>query len=410
MSIMYTVLPDIIKQMMKERNIEQFKFFIDGGTNNQDGYMGEIVFFHVVTNNNERLNLVLKSAKAQEDLKNILSADILYERELNMYTIVIPTLKNFAERNNLLEMDKFIPRLWFAEKHSNQVNIVLENLKLRNFHIHDRRKPMDSSHMKVLFETYGKWHGISMAFRDQYPRHFSKLLENWMDPRLKLIQSFGLVKLYKKELGIIKRMLAERERDDLLKIFDGVENEIESILFRKNLDQSDSLIISHGDNWSNNYLFKYEGSDGDYKPNQVYLLDFQLSRLDSPALELSSTLYNMGDRHVFADFNNLLTIYHKSLTETLKILGSDAKVLFAMDDLKRHWKKYGLFSVLNSFVYLRIALCEAEEAPDLSKMAENGEDLDGAFSFETKNMQTFWQRVLDIFIHYAEFCNQLSIE
>ncbi|XP_045477848.1 uncharacterized protein LOC123682999 [Harmonia axyridis] len=403
-----SLLCDILKQMMKEKKIEHYKFNIDGDSNNSDGYMGEIVFFHVILDNNERLNLVLKSAKPHETLKKILASDILYNREFLMYTKVFPELENFTKSKNVQDMATFIPKVWFAEKHSDQVNIVLENLKVQNFNICDRKKPMDSSHMRILFDTYGKWHAISMAFRDQHPEKFSSLVENWVDPRLKLIKSLGLVKYHGIDLSVVKNMSIERKRFDVVKVLESIEDQMEDILFRKNSEDEDLLIISHGDNWCTNYMFKYKESEGTSTPNEVFFLDFQFSRLDSPALELSSTLYNMGDKETFKDFDNLLNIYYKSFSKTMKLLGSNPAELFTMDDLKSHWRRHGVYTVLYVFIFLRIALCDADDAPDLIKMAEDGTDFEGSFSFQTKNMEIFWERAYDIFVHYAEFINKLS--
>lgn len=137
-------------------------------------------------------------------------------------------------------------------------------------------------------------------------------------------------------------------------------------------------------------------------PTHVYFLDFQLSRPESPATEISSILYNMGDKNCLQNSEKLLNIYHRKLSETLKILGSDSRELFTLDDLKRHWRQYAIFSVLHTFIYTRVAQCDPDDAPDLNQMAENEEDFYGAFTFELKNMETFWKRILDIFTHYGE--------
>ncbi|XP_045477847.1 uncharacterized protein LOC123682998 [Harmonia axyridis] len=410
MSVINTqsLLCDILKQIMKEKTNEHYTFNIDGGTNNSDGYMGEIVFFHVILEDNERLNLVLKSAKSHKSLKEILFSDIIYNREFLMYTKVFPELEKFTKSKNVQDMATFIPKVWFAEKHLDQVNIVLENLKLQNFHICDRKKPMDSSHMRILFDTYGKWHAISMAFRDQHPEKFSRLVENWVDPKLKLIKSFGFVKHHGIDLSVVKKMSIERKRFDLVKLLDSIEGQMEDILFRNYSEDENLLIISHGDNWCNNYMFKYKENEGTSTPTDVFFIDFQLSRLDSPALELSSTLYNMGDKETFKDFDNLLNIYYKSFSKTMKLLGSNPAKLFTMDDLKSHWKRHAVHTIVYVFVYLRISLCDADDAPDLIKMAEDGTDFDGSFSFHTKNMDLFWERAYDIFIHYTEFVNKIS--
>lgn len=253
-----SLLCEIVQKLMQKLNIDEYKINIDGGTGNGDGYMGEIIFFHIIINDNKKLDLVLKSAKANETIKNELGGDILYFREYDMYTKVVSALRQFTEHKNFQGLDSFIPKLWFAKAENDQICLVLENLKPRKFHVRNRGKSMDKDHMELLFETYGKWHGISMAYKDQHPDEFRKIVENWKDPREKILQKFGLPELFKKEVGIIKIKLVEKGRQDLLMFFEGVENEMENILFRHTLEEKDALVVSHGDNWSNNYMFKYE--------------------------------------------------------------------------------------------------------------------------------------------------------
>lgn len=79
-----------------------------------------------------------------------------------------------------------------------------------------------------------------------------------------------------------------------------------------------------------------------------------------------------------------------------------------MNDVKRHWKKHGLFAVVNIFIFLRIAMCKSEEAPDFNKISENGGEFYGAFSFEMENMEIFWDRAMEVFIHYGELCKKFA--
>ncbi|XP_045477851.1 uncharacterized protein LOC123683002 [Harmonia axyridis] len=396
-----SVLSVVVQQMMINKNIVDYEFDVDGGTSRSDGFLGDVIFFHVKYKNKIDY-LVLKTGKTNENVRNLVDADTLYNREICMYTKVIPLLEEFAKIKNNTVLPTFIPNVVFHHKES----LVMENLRKQNFHMWNRRKPMTLAHLELLYENYGIWHGVTMAFKNQKPEEFSKCISGWRDCRFRLNKTSGLSRHLKREFSEVMRRLADRNRSDLVDVYKSYIDKIDHVLYRRDLKKEDMLIISHGDTWCNNYLFRNELPAEESKPNRVYFLDFQLSRPESPGLEMSSILYNMGGKDSFNNTDRLLKIYHSKLSETLKRLGSDPEKLFTMDDLKRHWKRYAFFNVLHSFIYSRISLCDDDDAPDLNQMAENGVDFDGVFFFEMKNMDLFWDRVLEIFIHYGEMLKE----
>ncbi|XP_044758337.1 uncharacterized protein LOC123316359 [Coccinella septempunctata] len=397
------VFQSVVERMMKSKDIENYKFEIDGGTAKSDGFIGDVIFFNI-QHESEKEHLVLKTAKTGETIRKRIDADTAYDREICMYTKVLPALEQFTRRKGLSVIPSFIPKVLFNFKES----LVMENLKMRGFHMWNKNKMMGMAHIKLLFENYGVWHGITMAFKDQQPDEFSSCVQGWIDSRFSLNKAFGLTTHFSREFSEVLKLLAEKGRHDLVDVYKKFEGRIDDYVYRRDLPERDMLIISHGDAWCNNFLFKYKDGEKQSQPNQVYFLDFQLSRPESPATEISSVLYNMGDRECFENFQNLLSVYHDKLSETLRSLGSDPDKLFPMDILKRHLGQYAFFSVLHSFIYTRVAQCQLDEAPDLGEMAENGKDLDGAFAFGLKNMELFWERILEVFIHYGEILKQCS--
>lgn len=131
----------------------------------------------------------------------------------------------------------------------------------------------------------------------------------------------------------------------------------------------------------------------------MVFIDFQLSSLGSPIYDLSYYLYAVADQEILQHFNSLLATYHHSLISSLKKLGADSYHI-TLEDLKRHWKKFGLFGVVLAPFILKFELSEADEVVDFAECAESG-DIADTFNLEIKNKQVFEDRVVAVFKHYA---------
>lgn len=131
----------------------------------------------------------------------------------------------------------------------------------------------------------------------------------------------------------------------------------------------------------------------------MVFIDFQLSSLGSPIYDLSYYLYAVADEEVLQHFNSLLATYHHSLMSFLKKLGVDSYQI-ALEDLKRHWKEFGIFGLVLAPFILKLELSEADEVVDFAECAERG-DIADTFSLEIKNKQVFEDRVAAVFKHYA---------
>lgn len=135
-------------------------------------------------------------------------------------------------------------------------------------------------------------------------------------------------------------------------------------------------------------------------------LDFQLSRVASPVIDLSYFLYACADAAILKHFDFILQIYHTSFCDFLKDLDcdrdDDIEAVFSLKKLKEHWKDFGKFGlVMGSFV-LKLALCDTDEVPDLADTAENGGDFKGTLDITIKNQDEYARRVRDTFLHYGE--------
>lgn len=109
-------------------------------------------------------------------------------------------------------------------------------------------------------------------------------------------------------------------------------------------------------------------------------MDWQILRYGSPALDLVHFLFVCTDSNLRAKhYDELLKIYHNSLTELLNSLGGDTETQFPFEALLDQLKKFGRFGVIMSFVMVPLLLTKIEDLPDLDDFIKETKDKPRSF-------------------------------
>lgn len=83
-------------------------------------------------------------------------------------------------------------------------------------------------------------------------------------------------------------------------------------------------VVNHGDTWTNNLLFKYDDSG---RPVHVTLIDFQVCRYTSPAMDIQYFLFtSVRDDVIDSRVSDLLDAYLGALNKQLEELGSTQRL------------------------------------------------------------------------------------
>lgn len=106
----------------------------------------------------------------------------------------------------------------------------------------------------------------------------------------------------------------------------------------------------------------------------------------SPALDLVHFLFVCTDSDLRAKhYDDLLKIYHNSLTELLNSLGGDADAQFPFEALLGQLKKFGKFGVIISFVMIPLILTEVGNLPDLDTFVKETKENPRSFLQQFSN-------------------------
>ncbi|KAL3277103.1 hypothetical protein HHI36_012461 [Cryptolaemus montrouzieri] len=391
------IVPEIVEKM----GINEYELEIGRQIERGQNYMGTIIFFKVICKDNMVThNFVMKVAKVSEALRKNIPVEKAFNRELVMYNEVFPAFQNLiAEVYPAFEFD-CIPKVYWTNSVINEEALILENLETRGYLMYDRTKPWDFDHVMLAMENFGRFHALSLALRDQKPAVFENLKKKITTSILmEYAKKMNLWQFHGKYLKHAKDLLSNSGREDLVKKFDSFDEEIESII--QDPIEEDKIVISHGDSWSCNFMFKYQ-EEYPTKPLKICMLDYQLSYVDSPVRDLSYNIYTTCDKTCLDQLDLLLQGYYSSLSRSLRNLGSDPEQVFTYEQLKRHWKQYSKFGLLLSSCIIKLELTENSDAPDLQNSAEEGKEVNDYYDAELQNEEEYDRRILDVFTHYGD--------
>jgi len=297
----------------------------------------------------------------------------------------IPILERFTE----------YPKCYAAA--SDTVNdehvIIMENLKMNGFGLWDKTKSIDYDTVCLYMKALGKLHAISFAFRDQKPKLFDEITD-FED---------CIVKMLKKEDNVFVVML-KATLEMVLSVLDQPEeirviNTVKENCIEETLRLSDKKIagkfyvLTHGDSWNNNMFYSNEGSS---KPKKICLLDWQISKCASPAMDICYYLMSSTNKAIRERTDELLAVYHNSLSDFMDRLGSDVNKWFTFNDLIDQLKAVGMYGVLMAPMLLQIMVSDSKNIIDLDSISKEKPEITDIAILDERTTKEFKQRLSDV--------------
>uniref|UniRef100_A0A182QCA0 CHK kinase-like domain-containing protein n=1 Tax=Anopheles farauti TaxID=69004 RepID=A0A182QCA0_9DIPT len=146
-------------------------------------------------------------------------------------------------------------------------------------------------------------------------------------------------------------------------------------------------VVCHGDYAGDNMMFSYNGGF----PNRMILLDWQLAKYGSPALDFVHTLFLSTDESFRRNhYDNMLQTYHNALMSHLERLGDDsATEWFPLTVLMRLIKLHARQALLLGMLHIPLTIASEETTiAKVDKTTEEREDVDSvqiSDTYDAKN-------------------------
>uniref|UniRef100_A0A6P7FLA1 Uncharacterized protein LOC114331585 n=1 Tax=Diabrotica virgifera virgifera TaxID=50390 RepID=A0A6P7FLA1_DIAVI len=379
---------DLLEESLNEK-IEHFEIKEHEGNQKGQGHLGEMVFLSLKNKNTgEDHHLVVKQClEGSEETSKFMS--MCFNNEVHFYKKVIPTLEAFQKSFPKGQTFKSIPKCFATSSKEGEEKLVMENLKLKGYEMHPKKVPLNSKMYEIIFKTYGKFHGISYAFKHYHPEQFTELAAGYHN-NMKIFFEQDVMK--EALTSVCKKTTEFLEEEDEIKIIDNFKkynDNAPQMFFDALAYKSPYSVFVHGDCWSNNMMFKYNKS-GDIE--DIKLFDFQMAAVGSPVWDLTYTFYSGADEETISNLDHFLEIYYKSLSDTLKEYGCNAEKVLPFKELKNEWKEHNAFGVLLGLLVWNIKNLEPSESPNIAKLLDGDSQTDNFSQIVSKADSTGFKK------------------
>ncbi|CAG9838936.1 unnamed protein product [Diabrotica balteata] len=368
MESIYPEVQTIIKNIAVSEGFTDPEITASGQMDNGEGFTGNVIFISITDKQRTKgLDIVVKQSNLNQNVRDAIPVHTLYKNESYFYNRIWPELSKL--QNTLPNIDPFnnIPKCFATDVHKDKECLIMENLMTQQFKTIEKNVSFSDAELKYILTKYGKFHGLSFGYKAKYPNNFNEFCETltpyWKiqgDAKLFIYCFEDAVKKCEKYLSLNKDIKTKESLEKLTK--NCVELYKNSVTYTGNYG-----VITHGDCWSNNMMFKY---DKNGKIEDMKFIDFQASSKASVVQDLAYFLYSGCDKQVLDNLDKYLMIYHKSLVETC--LALDCKEYISFEELKKEWKEYCYFGFMMALIVFGVKCAIPEDI----KKADFGELLD----------------------------------
>lgn len=169
----------LVEQIIKENNFQDFFLEIKKGSQVGEGFSGELTSISISENGSDkRLDIVIKTAPTNAIRRKEFLTNETFHNESTFYTKLMPNFAKFQNEKNLPKDAQFqaYPKCYAAicNIEKEQFAIILEDLRPQGFKMWNKAKTAPIEIIHMVMRELGKFHGLSIAMKDQRPDEFAE--------------------------------------------------------------------------------------------------------------------------------------------------------------------------------------------------------------------------------------------
>ncbi|XP_063241157.1 uncharacterized protein LOC134541572 [Bacillus rossius redtenbacheri] len=320
-----------------------------------DNYLGSVYRIKVECCSLEK-DLIVKIMPNERDGCKFISSFGVFQRELDMYHKVLPKLYSVM-KDKSGHIEYFSPYCYPTTRTD---AIILEDLKPLGYHMADRKKQLDMDHALLVLSTLAKLHAFSYIMGPESIKHYHDV---FFSKEIRHLSGGFLTSIVKSLCRTVSTWKGFEDCASNLWCFS--ESAIEHINDDVAPREDSFCVLNHGYCWTTNFLFRYCPDTGTLL--DMKLIDFQLGRYSSPALDLIFFFHTSLRLDVWKQQDKLLKHYHDELTRWLASSGCSPNV-YTYQDLQKDMTEKVSYALAISSTVLAIALAGPGEEPNLEKL------------------------------------------
>ncbi|VVD03610.1 unnamed protein product [Leptidea sinapis] len=329
-------LNEIVSHISKNYGLQTWRFICQDMTDNIENYFGILIPLTIIGTKEDcetEINIFLKVPPiyAAPRLKPIY--EYLFNTECYIYGTIIPLYKTTS---NYGRIEEFIPEHYFIDSAPEQHVVALKNMVSEGFKRYNKERFLDFDHTLVALKTLAQFHAFWVILEKKGKAPKDKLIRPYNDTHPKEY-NITLKLALKNHVKHFAKTKYEEFLKSLYTRFDEIRVESST--------KAKRMLLGHGDYWKENILFKYKEG----KPIQACILDFQTSRLLSPAQDfLSFLLYSHFSPSRLQNFDHFLTVYLETFHLTLR--DNNIDLLTYTEEIRHDFRVVAKDCVITSFM------------------------------------------------------------
>lgn len=246
-------LPNFAKKLLestaRDNGFRDYSVQIKSGSQAGDGFASEIFSIAITENKSEkRLDLVCKVAPLNKNKRKEFMAEVVFDREASLYDKLMPIFAQFQKEKNVPEADQFLsyPKCYatIADIESEHFAIILEDLRPQGYRMWSKVKPSPIENVRLAMRELGKFHGLSVAMKDQRPQEFAEF-KKMKDILKTAIQSENILNMFTSTFDRASSSLKSEDHKNIMRhIKDNITKYLDDCLNDEEADQFG--VLCHG--------------------------------------------------------------------------------------------------------------------------------------------------------------------
>ncbi|XP_058447564.1 uncharacterized protein LOC131427966 [Malaya genurostris] len=381
-----------------------------------DSYLSEVYRLRVVDETTREaegdkpleVKLVVKTIPKNVARRLTFRSADFFRNEINFYNIVMSEFNKFQQEKHLAKPFDETSKCLAAYTDGINDFVAMEDLNQFGYESASRQKGVGLPECILCMQTLGRFHALSLAMKDQQPDKFHFLVKNIEDTYYAKEHKPWYNNFLKGLISIAKHAVAQdyggTELEEKMNKFFNCDFYDKMVFWTHTRNQNS--VINHGDCWMPNFLFRYDDKG---VPTSSKMIDFQLARYSSPALDISFFVYSCTNQELReAHYEDLLIAYHQSLSNQLRELGSNPDELFPYSELQKELHEFARFGVGMGIESIPFSLLEEHEVADLDQIqGETAVQIENVWSLKNIKTAEGRRRLTDMMKH-AISCGYLD--
>ncbi|KAF5277582.1 hypothetical protein FQR65_LT15938 [Abscondita terminalis] len=385
-----------LQSLLNRLKITRESLTTDSNLRKGVNYNGEIIKLCIngrdENNQHVQLRLLIKTALRDISTREMVSIARSYQCEAFVYETIFVSFAELQEKANVKDRFESYPKYYASSTKAMEELVVLENLT--SFQDVDRLATLNFQQARMLAKEIGKLHALSFVLRKKDPQLFQEFSKKIRNEKLEEEEyvKFIIAALTARNSQFLAMFDSEIVYDKVRNLPSKYREMYER--YYRFEPEDEHGVIGHCDLWASNLLFNEQ---------DVRIIDWQTSRVCSPAVDISLMLFVCCNREVRNKHRqDLIEAYYDSYSAMLLQFGEDSNTLFPRTVLENHLKFYSGYALCLALRTVTMISVPEDEIPDLS-LAQNSSEVIDMYMKVNMNPKIFNVRIKDILTDYINY-------